>query len=286
MNPSKDSFFFDSTGCFLSIIIYTYRIKATLSCEQRLLTMFKLSRDSGMPLYLQAENAVRHFIQAEGLGKGERLPSLEILADRFGIARLTMRQAIKRLEKEGVLASGRGKGIVVLQEPKTPPKMRVKADFHEFMRLSRTSFIKTLREEDVAGCPLVRDAGRDTAFRHWIRVHSDSGVAYGFLDLYLDKRVYDEAPERFDAEPTMHVTTELPSLAGAVYRQRLTVGTALATEAEHLNITPGTPVAHVLRTGRTGGGDLFFAATVVYPGNQLVIDMDLNLPPPGRVNRA
>lgn len=240
--------------------------------------MFRLTRDSGLPLYLQAENAVRQLIQEENLEKGSRLPTLDILAERFGIARLTMRQAIKRLEKEGVLASGRGKGIIVTQEPKIPPRMHVKADFTEFMSLSRSSAITTLLEEDTIGCPLTGDAPDDIQYRHWVRVHSDSGIPYGYLDLYLDKKVYSESPIRFDSEPTMHVTTELPSLADAVYHQRLTITTALADQAGHLNITPGMPVAHVLRTGRCRDGVLFFAATVIYPGNQLIIDMDLNLP--------
>lgn len=240
--------------------------------------MFKLSRDSGMPLYLQAENAVRELIRQEALVQGSRLPTLDALADKFGIARLTMRQAIKRLEKEGVLASGRGKGIVVMREAKIPPHMRVQADFREFMSLSRSSFIKTLVQEDVVGCPLFEDAPQEKTYRHWVRVHSDSGIPYGFLDLYLDRKIYRKCPARFDAEPTMHVTTELAALEGAVYRQRLTVRSALVLEAEHLNMTPGAPVAHVLRTGRTKAGEIFFVATVVYPGSQLIVDMDLNLP--------
>ena len=240
--------------------------------------MPSLSRESGIPLYLQAENAVRQLIQQEGLGKGTRLPSLDILAERFGIARLTMRQAIKRLEKEGVLASARGRGTVIMQEPKIPPRMRVQADFKVFMSLSRSSIIDTLAEEDVIGCPIFDEAPQDKEYRHWIRVHSDSSVPYGYLDLYLEKKIYDKNPARFDAEPTMHVTTELPSLAGAVYRQRLTVRTAFPTEATHLKITPGMPVANILRTGRYADGELFFVATVAYPGNQLIVDMDLNFP--------
>lgn len=239
--------------------------------------MLRLSRASGIPLYLQAISAVRDLIAREGLARGDRLPSLDALAERFGIARLTMRQAIKRLEEEGVVVSRRGQGITVRQTPPTPPKMRVQADVNEFMSLSRGSVVHTLLQEDVTGCPLLESAPQDIVYRHWMRVHTDSDVPYGFLNLYLAHRYYIKNPVRFDAEPTMHVTTELPELDGAVYNQRLTIRTAYAEEAEHLRITPGVPVAHVLRTGRDADGEVFFVATVVYPGNQLQIDMNLQL---------
>lgn len=237
--------------------------------------MPRLSRSGGIPLYLQAVSAIRQLIQDGNLGKGSRLPSLEVMAERFGVARLTMRQAVKCLESEGVLESRRGLGITLVQNQPTPPRMKVYAALDDFMSLSRATVIRPLVQDMVAGCPICPDAPQDRQYRRWIRVHSDSGVPYGYLELYLDRRCYEMKPEEFDSRPTMHVFKEIPELMDGSFRQRLTVRAATAVEARHLGVTPGVPVANVLRVGMLQDGDIFFIAKVVYPGGQLQIDIEI-----------
>ena len=235
--------------------------------------MNSFSRTSGVPLYLQSVYALRTLIEKEGWRTGSRLPNLEELAARFGVARLTMRQAVKKLEQDGLLTSQRGKGIFVAHEPPQPPRMRVYSDLDELISKSRASSIELLLQEDVTGCPLIPDALPQAHYRRWVRVHADGGIPYGFLDLYLEREAYLRAPERFDREPTMHVLRALPDFTDTSFQQTLTIRPAEAGVARHLQLDPGAPVAHMLRTGRRPDGRTFFAAEVTYPGDQLLIDI-------------
>lgn len=230
-------------------------------------------RNSGVPLYLQAVNALRRVIEREGWGEGTRLPSLDVLAERFGVARLTMRQAVKKLEQEGVLRSRRGQGIVVLREPPRPPRMTLYADLDALISKSRASSITELLCEEVIGCPLLAGAPQDASFRHWVRVHADGDIPYGFLDIYLHAEVYALAPQRFDVQPPMRVLRDLPQLRGLDVHQLLTIRPVPSEMARHLHLDPGAPVAHMLRVGTSEEGLALFVAEVTYPGNQLLVDI-------------
>lgn len=58
---------------------------------------------------------LKSFIIAEGLQPGDRLPTETLLAERFGVSRLSLREATKSLELLGVLTSKAGVGLTVGQ---------------------------------------------------------------------------------------------------------------------------------------------------------------------------
>jgi GntR family transcriptional repressor for pyruvate dehydrogenase complex len=58
-------------------------------------------------------SAVAAMISAEGLKPGQSIPSLRVLAERFGVAVPTMREALRRLEGNGILEFRHGSGIYV-----------------------------------------------------------------------------------------------------------------------------------------------------------------------------
>ncbi|MGN8024610.1 GntR family transcriptional regulator [Microbacterium sp. 22242] len=56
---------------------------------------------------------IARMISDEGLAPGDRLPTEAQLAERFGLARSTVREALKRLEEEGLVDAVQGKGRFV-----------------------------------------------------------------------------------------------------------------------------------------------------------------------------
>ncbi len=57
---------------------------------------------------------MRAYIQEEGLAPGDVLPPERELAQRFKVARHTLREAIRVLQEKGVLASRRGSGTYIM----------------------------------------------------------------------------------------------------------------------------------------------------------------------------
>lgn len=72
------------------------------------------------------------------------------------------------------------------------------------------------------------------------RVHIKDGVRFAFIDLYLDKDIYDLAPERFNATTVIPVMDEL-GVDVTTARQILTIGIASPEAANHLGIACGMP---------------------------------------------
>ncbi len=85
--------------------------------------MHTLSKDTPVPLYLQMKNAIETEIREGKYGPEERLPSERELCERFGVSRMTARQALKELERDGLVFSRVGKGTFV-SEPKIDQQLR------------------------------------------------------------------------------------------------------------------------------------------------------------------
>ncbi len=72
----------------------------------------------------QTRDAIVEALHAEGLTVGARLPNEFVLADRLGVSRSTIREAMKLLEQEGVVEVRPGKGrfvsVTTELEPERP----------------------------------------------------------------------------------------------------------------------------------------------------------------------
>jgi GntR family transcriptional regulator len=65
------------------------------------------------PLFVQVRDALRADILDGALGPGERLPSESALIERFGVSRITVRQALAELQSSGLVQTVNGKGSYV-----------------------------------------------------------------------------------------------------------------------------------------------------------------------------
>jgi DNA-binding transcriptional regulator YhcF (GntR family) len=72
-----------------------------------------LDPDDPRPPYQQVANALRAAILTRKLAPGEKLPSGSELASRYGVARMTIQQAIRVLRDEGLIVSRQGSGVFV-----------------------------------------------------------------------------------------------------------------------------------------------------------------------------
>jgi DNA-binding GntR family transcriptional regulator len=75
----------------------------------------QVDRSSPVPLYYQIAQQLEGAIRSGELKPGERLENEVDLADRFGLSRPTVRQAIQELVRKGMLVRKRGVGTQVVQ---------------------------------------------------------------------------------------------------------------------------------------------------------------------------
>lgn len=73
--------------------------------------------ENGKPKYELVGDVIRKKILGGDIKNGQQLPSEMDLAKRFGVSRVTLRQALKRLEGEGLLERNHGKGTFACYSP-------------------------------------------------------------------------------------------------------------------------------------------------------------------------
>ena len=76
-------------------------------------------------MFRQIADQLRSAIQNGRLNEGERLPSEAQLIDHYGVARMTVRNALQILETEGLTRAEHGRGVYVR---KKPPVRRLASD--------------------------------------------------------------------------------------------------------------------------------------------------------------
>jgi len=77
------------------------------------LTGAAIDRSSPVPFYFQLAELLEHQISSSRWNVGERLPSEPALCAQFNLSRTTIRQALARLEQEGLITRDKGRGTFV-----------------------------------------------------------------------------------------------------------------------------------------------------------------------------
>lgn len=75
--------------------------------------LFKPNPSSGVPIYLQLMEQVKHGIETGALRPGEQLPGIRPLAEELVINPNTVAKAYRELEHEGVIELRHGAGAFV-----------------------------------------------------------------------------------------------------------------------------------------------------------------------------
>lgn len=106
------------------------------------------SKHDPRPPYQQAADAIRHEIQTGRLKPGEQLPSHRELQERFGVANMTARSALRVLRDEGLIYTVQGRGSFVADKPQQAADAGEEADDAEQLQAADIlEHLRTLTEE-------------------------------------------------------------------------------------------------------------------------------------------
>ena len=87
--------------------------------------LMELDHHSGVPVYRQIMEQIRHLITTGRLGAGEQVEAVRDLAHRLRVNPMTVSKAYGYLEAEGLLERRRGVGLFVA---------RIKGDMQEVLK--------------------------------------------------------------------------------------------------------------------------------------------------------
>jgi GntR family transcriptional regulator len=104
---------------------------------------FKLTPTTGLPLYLQLMQQIRHSAETGALKDGDQLPGIRTLAEELVVSPNTVVKAYSELEHEGLLELRQGSGAFVCVKRRT---RSLTADVNVARRRIR-DLIEGLRED-------------------------------------------------------------------------------------------------------------------------------------------
>lgn len=84
--------------------------------------LFKLNAASGIPLYLQLMEQIKHAIETCAVAPGDQLPGIRTLAQQLVISPNTVVKAYTELDHEGIIELRHGSGAFVADQERDPDR--------------------------------------------------------------------------------------------------------------------------------------------------------------------
>lgn len=222
-----------------------------------------------VPLHAEVAEMLRRQILSGELEPGARLPALRELTEDFGIARMTVVQAMNTLEEEGLIEKHAGRGTFV-RDVKLPDRvsLHMKAELSEIHALVEQLEV-SVRKGDVT----IEKSEEGRYFRCMRRIHTRHGKSFCRVDIQLDDDVYELAPERFTKEIVVTVLRDL-GINVAKAHQKITIAYADVELARALDIKVNSATFKVQREFYDEEGKLIYSAKLFYPADQLDLDIE------------
>ena len=236
-------------------------------------------RNSPGSLYLHITTLLRRRIRSGEWQPGTKVPILGELAREFGVARVTVRQAMGVLEGEGLIWRKQGKGTFVEKDILSGPWFSLQTEWSSLVKMSgfgdSAIELHKVRAGEKAPPLGASDGKPAAAYRYMQRVHSKNDVPYAVIHIYLDRRIYLKAPREFSRRPVISVLDTIPHLKIGAARQQLTIGTADLEAAELLRVPVNAPVAQVRRVIHDAAGTVIYYGDLIYRGDFVKLDINL-----------
>ncbi|MTJ04791.1 MAG: GntR family transcriptional regulator [Sediminimonas qiaohouensis] len=231
-------------------------------------------------LYEQIATLIRNEIVSGRWVPGERLPSLGTLAERHGVALVTVRQAVALLEEDGIVRRRQGKGTFVSDTLPEQKWLKLESNWQSMLKMWGRSKPRLLKvADDVASPFLAEEDGKPArSYRYMRRVHMADGVPYAVVDIYVDQDLYARAPNKFDSEMVVVVLDRFEDVSLTSVRQRLTIGSADLETAELLNIPVNAPVGKMRRVLKDQHGTVIYVGEAIYRGDLVRLEREIQRP--------
>ncbi|MDY0409254.1 GntR family transcriptional regulator [Virgibacillus soli] len=109
-----------------------------------------MDKQSKVPLYLQLMEVLIEKINGNDYVEHDKLPSERELCDIYNLSRITVRQALQELEKEGYIYKLHGKGTFVAPKSFNQKLVKLYSFTEEMKKIGKTPTTKVISFEEMA----------------------------------------------------------------------------------------------------------------------------------------
>ena len=237
-------------------------------------TLYDRSR---APLYVQVASVMRQRVNSRRWAEGERISTLEELEEEFGVARVTIRQAIELLRAEGLLQAQQGRGTFVSGRPANDRWFNLATDFDSLVESIRNNVLKRVFiQRDAEPPALLPTEGNPAKAYTFLRsVQFNGGKPFSVVNLHLDQRLFLRDSKRFTRSAALPKIVEMEDVTITHAYQTFTIGVADPETADLLEIGLGEPTADCHLAVIDDKGVAIYVADIHYLKNCFVLRNDL-----------
>ncbi len=233
--------------------------------------------DRHMPLYVQVASALRRQIATGQWQPGQQISTLEELEREYQVARVTVRQAVALLQKEGLLHRQQGRGTFVADKVSNKRWLKLDTTWESLIESIKDNIPKIISVPSAPERPnLVEGEGQLAPEYVFLRsVQLKDGEPYAVVNLHLARRIFDLDRNAFSKHPALPVLAMLDDARIKHAHQTIVIGTADRETADLLGIGLSAVTADC-RCIVTDRDDVaIYVAEIVYPSECIKLHIDL-----------
>ncbi len=209
-------------------------------------------KDKAIPLYYQIETILRRKILSGELQPLATIPTEDALAQEFDVSRITIRQALGLLEKDGLVIRQRGKGTFVSEGVKAYESAKLTGSMEDLILMGVQTSTKILDFSWIEAPQSVKERlglGEASQVLRIEKIRHVESSPFSYVINYLPQKIGQKIkPEDLTAKPLLMVLEENLGIRPDEADQTIEATIADAHVAPLLDIRVGDPLLKVART--------------------------------------
>ncbi len=106
-----------------------------------------------IPLYYQLASLLREKIIAGRYAAGDRIPTEAVLVEEYGLSRITVRQALRSLQEEGLIRREPGRGTFVTDQQPVAGRLALDSGIDDLISMGFATSVILLDISDITATP-------------------------------------------------------------------------------------------------------------------------------------
>ncbi len=239
------------------------------------------TRDGGEPRYVQVATDLRAALARGDFADGDQLPTETALCTRYGVSRFTVREALRRLQAEGLIRRRRGSGTVVDRSGGHALRQPL-GDVAELLQYAAGSTFGIERHGIVTlGAARAAITGLPASSR-WslltgLRTMAGQAAPIAVTDVFIHADLAACVPGlRGGSEALFRQLERLGGFTIARVAQDIQAVAAGAREATALHLPRRTPCLRIIRAYLDGDGRTVEVSVSTHPGEAFTYSMHID----------
>jgi len=235
------------------------------------------SGDRHMPLYVQVASALRRQIATGQWQPGQQISTLEELEQEYKVARVTVRQAVALLQKEGLLHRQQGRGTFVADKVSNKRWLKLGTTWEELIESIKDNVPKLIHVPAPPARPALGEGEGNLASEYvFLRsVQLKDRAPYAVVNVHLARSVFDLDPDEFTKHPALPVLAALENIHIKHAHQTLVIGTADRETANLLGVGLSSVTAECHCIVVDSEDIAIYVAEIIYPSDCIKLHIDL-----------